>query len=471
MSPLAFLATGGEVEAIYRELLGRAPDPGGLDFYTNPNLSAAEVRQQIAGSDEAQARANAPASPVQTYAAPTAYAPLTDVGTPLPMPQIGPSTAEQPPVMQLYNNSPLARESATVAGLTPSPQTPPVPTGGTAQATSNPQANREETVRRIFAEQLGRAPEQAALNHYVAKLAEGITPQRISEEIDRTTEGFNYDTQNIVSAYRKAFGRDPDQAGYQFYMGQEDQNLMNTVQIAEKIKGGAKGTDVQALKDNPQGFLNITSEALRADPFSGMYAVDDPYLFTQARLDAAKGTPNVSQTAAGQYVQFVSPITQRPMFSGYTNDGQYRVFAGNDVLQPDRVRQAVNLATQSGALSQADAARILDAVSTPEKFREITGNKDPQANTLYALLADPKATVVLDRLGVQIGEDADASLAMEESAARQRVVDRLRETTGQDINPATLSQAAIAQEMGVKFPFTEKNLTEDPLTGKKSARL
>jgi hypothetical protein len=345
--------------------------------------------------------------------------------------------------------SPLARESAAVS-----------------QAAASPEANREETVRRIFAEQLGRAPEQAALNWYVGELAKGVTPQRISEEIDRTVEGFNYDTQNIVSAYRKAFGRDPDQAGYQFYMGQEDQNLMNTVQIADLIKGGARGTDVQALKDNPQGFLQMTGEALRADPFSGMYAVDDPYLFSQARLDAAKDTPNVSQTAAGQYVQFVSPITQRPMFSGYTNDGQYRVYAGNDVLQPERVRQTVNLATQSGALSQADANRILEAISTPEKYRQITGNKDPQANTLYALLADPKATVVLDALGVQIGEDADAAIAMDEKKARQDVVDRIREETGQDVNPSTIRQEQVAQQMNVRFPFTQDNLTKDPLTGK-----
>ena len=197
-----------------------------------------------------------------------------------------------------------------------------------------------------------------------------------------------------------------------------------------------------------------------------MYAVDDPYLFSQARLDAAKDTPNVSQTAAGQYVQFVSPITQRPMFSGYTNDGQYRVYAGNDVLQPERVRQTVNLATQSGALSQADANRILEAISTPEKYRQITGNKDPQANTLYALLADPKATVVLDALGVQIGEDADAAIAMDEKKARQDVVDRIREETGQDVNPSTIRQEQVAQQMNVRFPFTQDNLTKDPLTGK-----
>ncbi len=417
MSPLKKMANGGDVDPATAAYFASLPDGA-------QRLAAAQsIAREVAAIEAARAAPAAPALSVATSS---------------------PSTGPAAPAA----SSPLARESAAVS-----------------QAAANPQANREETVRRIFAEQLGRAPEQGALNHYVAKLAQGITPQRISEEIDRTKEGFDYDTQNITSAYRQAFGRDPDEAGYQYYMGQEDANLKNTIQIADYIKAGAKGADAQALRDNPQGFSQLVLDALSADPFGGRYSVDDPYLFSEERLRAAADTPNVSQTAAGQYVQFVSPITQRPMFSGYTNDGQYRVYAGNDVLQPERVRQTVNLATQSGALSQADANRILEAISTPEKYRQITGNKDPQANTLYALLADPKATVVLDALGVQIGEDADAAIAMDEKKARQDVVDRIREETGQDVNPSTIRQEQVAQQMNVRFPFTQDNLTKDPLTG------
>ena len=211
------------------------------------------------------------------------------------------------------------------------------------------------------------------------------------------------------------------------------------------------------------GFLSFVSDALRADPYGGGFAVDNPYIYDAA---TAKGRPNVSQTQAGQYIQFVNPITERPAYSGFTPDGSLKVFAGNDVLQADRVRQAVNLGQQSGALTQADANRILTAISSPDKFREITGNADPTANTLYALLSDPKATVMVNTLGIQVGEDANASLAMAETAARQKIVDRAREQTGQDINPSTLLQADVAKEMGVKFPFTKENLTIDPATGK-----
>jgi hypothetical protein len=335
----------------------------------------------------------------------------------------------------------------------------------------------EDAVKQIYIEQLGREPDEAGLNFYKNELSSGSkTPQRIAEEIDRSTEGYNYDVQNVVSAYRKNFGRDPDQAGAQYWLGKEDVELKNSKELADAIKGGAAGVDVEAIKNNPQGFLNITSEALRADPYSGMYAVDNPYIFdepvsstgkkTKTAIEKAKATPNVSQTAAGQYIQFVNPITEQPAYSGYTPDGKFKVFAGNDVLQPDRVRQAVNLAQESGALGKKDADKILQAISSPEQFRAITGSKDPKANTLYSLLANPKASVVLDTLGVQVGEDADASLAMAESAARQKIVDKARLTTGKNINPSTLLQEEVAKELGIKFPFTQKNLTIDPLTGK-----
>jgi hypothetical protein len=338
--------------------------------------------------------------------------------------------------------------------------------GGGSRSSGTASANKSvlDSIKQIYLEQLGRPADPEGLDFYANQIATGKkTAAQVAEELDRTTDGFNYDRQQIVSAYRKNFGRNPDQAGIQYWMGQEDKDLYSQEQFANLFKGAAGGVDVQALANNPEGFTKFLSDALAADPYFGGFAVDNPYIYDEA---TAKLRPNVSRTAAGQYVQFVDPITQRPAYSGYTPDGQFKVFAGNDVLQPDRIRQAVNLATISGSLSQADADRILNAVSSPEKFRQITGNKDPNANTLYALLSEPKATIVLDALGVQIGEDADASLAMAESAARQRIVDRAREQTGQNINPATLLQADVAREMGAKFPFTKDNLTLDPLTGK-----
>lgn len=401
MSALKFLAEGGDVAAAYEQILGRAPDPGGLAHYSNPNISAAQMRAEIAASAEAQARSSG---------------------------------------------------SGGGGG------------GGGGGGSSRSSSSQEDTIKQIYAEQLGRTPDAAGLKFYADQLASGKkTPQQVAAELDRSTEGYNYDVQNVTSAYRQNFGRNPDQAGLQYYMGKEDADLNLATNFAKLIKGGASGADVEAIKKNPSGFLNFVSEALRADPYGGGYAVDNPYIYDTA---TAKGRPNVSRTEAGQYIQFVNPITERPSYSGFTPDGSMKVFAGNDVLQADRVRQAVNLATQSGALTQQDATRILSAISSPEKFREITGNTDPTANTLYALLSDPKASVMVNALGIQVGEDADASLAMAETAARQKIVDRAQQVTGGNVNPSTLTQADVAKELGIKFPFTQENLTIDPATGK-----
>lgn len=331
-------------------------------------------------------------------------------------------------------------------------------------STSKTTDSTEGALTKVYQEQLGRAPDAKGLEFYSNEIKSGKkTIDDVIKELDRSTEGYNYDTQNVVSAYRKNFGRDPDQAGFQYYMGKEDADLTLSQQFSNVIKGAASGKDIEAVRKNPEGFLKFVGDALRADPYAGGYAVDNPYIYDTA---TAKGRPNVSQTQAGQYIQFVNPITERPSYSGYTPDGSMKVFAGNDVLQADRVRQAVNLATQSGALTQKDATRILSAISSPEKFREITGNADPTANTLYALLRDPKATVMINALGIQVGEDADASLAMAETAARQKIVDRAKQVTGGDVNPSTLTQADVAKELGIKFPFTQENLTIDPATGK-----
>jgi len=441
MSPLAYLAAGGDVRQAYIDILGRAPDEGGLAEYSKPEFSIDKVREILAASPEA-------------------------------------------------------------------------------------------TVNQLFLEQLGRPPEAAAANHYIRELEQGKTPQRIAEEIDRSTEGFNYDTDNITAAYRSAFGRNPDDAGYQFYHGQEDKELKTSKAIADQIKGAASGTDKQALINNPKGFLEFTSAALEADPYGGRYAVDNPYVFDPnlvAKAQAqglqnvtAAGQPNISETAAGQLVQYVSPVTRQPVFSGYTDDGQFKVYAGNDVLQRDRVNQAIALAETSGALTKTDADRIKQEVADSRAFAAATGTNTPEAQTLYALLADPKATVVLDRMGVQIGENADRQSAIDEAVARQMIVDEARDYTGKNINPSTILQEEVTAKLQdpnyistrgldlskvdaltlerinekigtddykrlidaganvdidkiidqsgnliVDYPFTETNLSVDPTTGKK----
>jgi len=71
--------TGGQVTQAYKELLGRFPDAGGLQFYTNPNLSLADLKAQLAGSEEGRAflAAQAPTGSATAMQASNTVAPGT----------------------------------------------------------------------------------------------------------------------------------------------------------------------------------------------------------------------------------------------------------------------------------------------------------------------------------------------------------------------------------------------------------
>jgi len=326
----------------------------------------------------------------------------------------------------------------------------------------------EEAVKKLYLEQLGRPPDEAGLKFYVDQIKSGAkTPQEVARDLDRSTEGYNYDKQVITSAYGKNFGRGYDQAGLQFYMGQEDKELMSQEELARRIQVGARGTDVQRLKDNPTGFLDYTTEALRADPVGGGYAVDNPYVYDEKRIAELMRTGNISITPTGEYVQFVNPVTEQPVYSYYDPDtGEFIAKKGSHVLQPDRIRQAINMAQISGAIDKADADRMLKAISSDEAFRQAVG-ADPTPDTLYNFLGDPKAYVVLDTLGAQVGEDKQLADAKAEALDRQKILAEARKTTGMDIQPSMSLQEKIAAKLGIDYPFTEDNLTLDPLTGKK----
>ena len=72
-------------------------------------------------------------------------------------------------------------------------------------------------------------------------------------------------------------------------------------------------------------------------------------------------------------------------------------------------------------------------------------------------MSEPKATVVLGNLGVQIGEDANKTNALAESVERQE----LATLAGKDLGglaPSTRTIADVAATTGKSYPFTEANL-------------
>jgi hypothetical protein len=109
-------------------------------------------------------------------------------------------------------------------------------------------------VENIYREQLGRPADEAGKEFYAQQLASGKTATDLSNEIDKTLEGYNFDAERIASNYRQEFGRNPDQEGFQYYMSQEDALVgkADDKAVTDIIRGGVKGVDVEALAAKPE---------------------------------------------------------------------------------------------------------------------------------------------------------------------------------------------------------------------------
>lgn len=314
----------------------------------------------------------------------------------------------------------------------------------------------QDAVTSAYIKQLGRAPDTGGLAYYTEQIKSGkLDAKKLAEQLDRSTEGYNYDTERIASEYRTIFGRDPDQEGFQFYMGLEDQNLAEPAAINNAIRVGALtgSADAIAAAAKPEGYKELKTTALTADPYAGRYATDNPYYFGEIPEDAV----NRSVTQAGQSIQFTNPVTGQPMITTIDPKTGFTVTAGNNVLQRANVENAIDLAVKSGSLSMIDASSLLAKIANADAFKAATGTTDPTFNNLYALLSEPKATVILGELGIQIGEDADRTNALAESVERQELAILASAGLG-GLAPSTKTIAEVAASTGKNYPFTEANL-------------
>jgi hypothetical protein len=245
----------------------------------------------------------------------------------------------------------------------------------------------------VYRDQLGRPPDEGGMTFYTQQLTSGAkTVDDVIREINQSLEGQNFDTQLVTSEYRTELGRNPEQEGYAYWMSrlQSDPTLTSN-NLEAFIRGGAAGTDVQRLGVTPDQYLEIISNALEADPYGGRFANRSIY-------DVAQGGPDNLQA------QFVTPVTMRPVISTYdAKTGQFTSTAGPDILDPNRVANAIKIATNSGALSLRDAQTLMNDLSTAKNMDET-----------YAALSRPQAGVVVDQLfGMQLGEDADIMFGQE----------------------------------------------------------
>jgi hypothetical protein len=240
------------------------------------------------------------------------------------------------------------------------------------------------------------------MTFYTKELTSGAkTVDDVIREINQSLEGQNFDTQLVTSEYRTELGRNPEQEGYAYWMSRMQNDPTLTANNLEAfIRGGAAGTDVQRLGVTPDQYLEIISNALEADPYGGRYATNSIY-------DVAQGGANSLQA------QFVTPVTMRPVNSTYdAKTGQFITTAGADILDENRIANAIKIATNSGALSLRDAQTLMNDLSSAKNMDET-----------YAALSRPQAGVVVDQLfGMQLGEDADITKARAEALKRAKAL-------------------------------------------------
>ena len=292
-----------------------------------------------------------------------------------------------------------------------------------------------------YKDQLGREPDAGGLQWYTEQLTSGAkSPEQVMAELNQSLEGQNYDTQMLTSEYRQAFGRDPEQAGYQYWMTRAQSDPALNAQIIESyIRGGATGADIAALAAAPKGYTELLTSALQADPWAGRRATESIY--------DVSGATNLSQMG-NALANFVTPVTMQPIISQYDPTTQsFTTTAGADILDPNRVANAIQIARGSGALSEKDALALMGDLSKAQNMTDV-----------YTALSKPQAGVVIDKIyGIQTGEDVNMAKARAEALDRQKVLDTFNYAPAYD----TFGNALVKQ--GLANPFAAENYTAGTL--------
>jgi hypothetical protein len=256
--------------------------------------------------------------------------------------------------------------------------------------------------------------------------------------LNYTTEGYNYDTQSIIAGYRSALGRNPTQTEYVSAMANLGYNPFDASVLGEA------------------GKLSANVAALESDPFAGRYANVNPYgtydiTTMTTKLDST--LPNISQNVAGNSVQFISPVTQRPITTSFVN-GKLVVKDGVDTLTGEQAQAAINLALNTGALTATEYKDLTGALASAKSMDDV-----------YKAFGTPQAVAALDpNYGFQLGVGKTLAQAQENSVGVQALVDAAAAANGGRL-PANFSVANMAKTAGVPFQFGQnvynKSFTTD----------
>jgi hypothetical protein len=247
--------------------------------------------------------------------------------------------------------------------------------------------------------------------------------------LNYSTEGYNYDTQSVISGYRSALGRNPTQTEYVSEMAKLGYDPFNA-----SVLGTAKN-------------LSANVAALESDPFAGRYANINPYGVydptTQTyKLDTT--VPNISKNVQGNSVQFVNPVTQQPIVTSFEN-GKLVVKEGVNTLTGEQAQAAINLALGTGALTGTEYKNLTGALANAKSMDDV-----------YKAFGTPQAVAALDpNYGFQLGVGKTLQQAQANSTGVQALVDKIAAENGGRL-PANFSVGALATANKVPFQFGQQ---------------
>ena len=285
--------------------------------------------------------------------------------------------------------------------------------------------------------QLGRDATATEKTEAVNYLTGGGSSGQGTGVLNYSTEGYNYDTQSIISGYRSALGRNPTQTEY----------------VSEMAKLGYDPFNASVLGE--AGKLSANVAALESDPFAGRYANVNPYGVydptTQTyKLDTT--VPNISQNVQGNSVQFISPVTQRPITTSFEN-GKLVVKDGVNTLTGEQAQSAINLALNTGALTATEYKNLTGSLATAKSMDDV-----------YKAFGTPQAVAALDpNYGFQLGVGKTLEQAQQNSTGVQALVDKLAAENGGNL-PANFSVGAMAQANKVPFQFGQPTYNKSFMT-------
>lgn len=280
--------------------------------------------------------------------------------------------------------------------------------------------------------QFGRDPTAKEITDATNYLTGGGTFTNMGNSVAGTgalnysTEGYNYDTQSIIAGYRSALGRNPTQTEY----------------VSAMANLGYSPYDASVLGE--AGKLSANVAALESDPFAGRYANVNPYgtydiATMTTKLDST--LPNISKNVSGNSVQFISPVTQRPIVTSFEN-GKLVVKDGVDTLTGEQAQAAINLALNTGALTGTEYKNLTSSLASAKSMDDV-----------YKAFSTPQAVAALDpHYGFQLGVGKTLAEAQENSAGVQALVDQAAAANGGRL-PANFSVANLAKTANVPFQF------------------